>query len=413
MIYCSKRALIDICRGMILQDIPPEIREIITGVKCSGQVPIQVLRDMVLDPENHRSVPARPSTEFDGAGQMLLDNTTVTQMATLSGCRNSAKADQTVLFSENQPREPQAARIGIVTNQGEYAQAAQTKDSGKGPSTEVLLTSKDKDASFLEKGFCLGGDQNTIAIHEANKHKAKERQPGRRPQKIQSGDKTAVTSRNLGRPPVKTMCTSRHNRFAGRMGRGRGRGSIGDPAQFKHKPGQGPKKLLIGQGGPKTTRAMQNQGMKGKTNQLINVPVQLSSSPIQQCTSPHLHNTQPKRKPSADGANRTDASGPKKKLLVTREASSSDPPATVQLDPTGFFEVRISSTHAETIGAGCGLTEKEILQTLKEDNEERRAQMEMEVVEGEEDLQLTPAEWEDLRRFDLDPADALDTDQED
>lgn len=49
LICCSRKAMIEICMSLKLADIPPEIRQIITGRKGHGRVPLQVLRNMVDD----------------------------------------------------------------------------------------------------------------------------------------------------------------------------------------------------------------------------------------------------------------------------------------------------------------------------------------------------------------------------
>lgn len=408
MICCSKRVLIDICRGMVFRDIPPEIREIITGVKSSGEVPIQVLRDLVLDPDSRRSGEGPSIVHTDEAGQGTRDSNLATLEVTQTRHNKPRHQDSVPSSPVDQSRESQSTRGRVATNQNDPL-AAQTKDTAKGPSTELTQTGKDKNASILGKGCPAGEFLNNMAIHEAGKTKAKERQNSARPQQIHTGDKTAMASGAHGRPPVKPLCTSRHNRFAVHMGRGRGRGILGGPAQSRLK--QGPRRRPIGEGGPNSSRPVRNTKSKGDKAQLFDVPIQLNRSPIAQPSAAQLTITQPKRKPTSDCTGRPEASGPKKRLL-TNEASSSNPQATVQLDPTGFYEVLIPPSLAETIGAGCGLSDNEIYETLLKDNEERKNQMEIEAEEGDEELDLTPAEWEDLRRFDLDPADDLETDQE-
>lgn len=102
LIYCSRKAMLEICRGLKLDDIPLEIRRIITGRKGHSEVPLEVLKNMVDDAVFiARSADRRLDHEAGRLG-------TIDQSATRMDNRDHNELetpDLSALFADNQTRE--------------------------------------------------------------------------------------------------------------------------------------------------------------------------------------------------------------------------------------------------------------------------------------------------------------------
>lgn len=94
------------------------------------------------------------------------------------------------------------------------------------------------------------------------------------------------------------------------------------------------------------------------------------------------------------------------KRILQREARSADnqtgPVAHIQLDPTGFYEVRVEQNHGQAIADKCGVTTEDVFLSLEQDNQERR------LASIDAPPALTQTELDEInRRFDPDTDDEL------
>lgn len=114
-IYCSRRAILELCSSLELEAIPPELRDLIIGRKNSDAVPIKVLRELV----EHR--PLKPSTFRDksnlgDAGQNTQATTHTTQMATRRNHTEPITPNLAEFFNEDQAGERCLATCCVETN---------------------------------------------------------------------------------------------------------------------------------------------------------------------------------------------------------------------------------------------------------------------------------------------------------
>lgn len=87
--------------------------------------------------------------------------------------------------------------------------------------------------------------------------------------------------------------------------------------------------------------------------------------------------------------------GPSKKIAQPPNSSAK---ASINLDPTAFFEVAVEKKHCYDMAKGCGLSMEVVEQALKEDNDERREAIQVEV----ELLEAAEKENHDEPRVNLD-----------
>ena len=225
----------------------------------------------------------------------------------------------------------------------------------------------------------------------------------REPQQIQHRDERLLHTKNQGRASSsRQVCTSSHMRFKKVVGQSKGRVP-------KPKSGAGRYVYVTGQR-RSTSPTEVPQGIprrkatRAETSGLVDVPIQLVSSPNQQpnCDGPIL---QHKRKPSEHVPIQN-----RPRDVYNRSTTADAKQARVDLNPEGFYHVQINRGHCERIGKGCGVPTEDVIQMIQTDNEERgRARSPQ--LPLEHDLQLG-SEWEMEARFDPDPADELETEEE-
>lgn len=109
-----------------------------------------------------------------------------------------------------------------------------------------------------------------------------------------------------------------------------------------------------------------------------------------------------KRKPNARLGELPHPTGPTKKIL---RGENSGQAAEINLNPAGFFEIKVEKAHCAKMGEGCGLSIEVVQQALQEDNTERQKASASEqrgkaAAEEEEMVNLDPASDEEYETGD-------------
>lgn len=125
--------------------------------------------------------------------------------------------------------------------------------------------------------------------------------------------------------------------------------------------------------------------------------------------------TKNKRKPTLNLQipNRPEVKRPSQKENPTREHAN--PAAQIELNPEAFYEAKINQELGEKIAAACGVSLTVVEQVLAADNEERRQIMLTDEANLMNSQHMPPTEEEMAemqKRFELDPADELGTDED-
>lgn len=161
----------------------------------------------------------------------------------------------------------------------------------------------------------------------------------------------------------------RHTRFASLAGQGKGKAKMGSSQPIR-------KKRVAGQ--------------------LVNVPVKIVTGRLQGPTTMGSNNIAPtKRKPA---------------VQIPKAVSNSTKPAKqarLQLDPEGYYKVKVDKSLCKSIGEECGLQAMDVERALLEDNEARQADN----GKGKELVPDDDVEWGD-HQFDPESEDELFSDPE-
>lgn len=175
----------------------------------------------------------------------------------------------------------------------------------------------------------------------------------------------------------------------------------------------------MGQAGPKaSSRRPQKIKKMGKekeiptTYQLVDVPIEMITGPVHKPkTALFIWSTPTKRKPAGHVQILARPQGPKKRITQDQRPFTSTAQSTrVEFSPSGFYEIQLGREQCETLISDCGIKESDLMATIQKDNEERRQLMEAEV-EAEEN-QAEELDWDERSRFDPDPKDEMETDDE-
>lgn len=206
------------------------------------------------------------------------------------------------------------------------------------------------------------------------------------------------------------FCASRHTRFATRVGHRKNKARIGVDPTVRRKRVTGQlsaaedwQETSNTTAGTQQIQASQARPAKnkGKAHEdptaLVNVPIKMLTGRINGPSSSRATSAQTKRKPASQ-MQRPDG--------INKKPTNSL--AQVELNPEGFYKVRVDSGLCKTIAQGCGLSVSEVHKAIKEDNKERKASARQQKGEASlgEDM-----DWGD-HCVDSDTEDDMLTDQE-
>lgn len=109
--------------------------------------------------------------------------------------------------------------------------------------------------------------------------------------------------------------------------------------------------------------------------------------------------------------------GPKTRKVAHPISNRPSKRAQVQLNPEGYYEVRVNSTHVQNLASGCGFKSDDIQHIIAADNvarveEQKKHQSDPVTEDNDEDPIIDSDLEEALARFDPDPADDLESDDE-
>lgn len=409
MIYCSRRALLEICASLNPESIPSEIGEIMVGRKTHGEVPLQMLHDLVDSSGNQRD-PMQPMVyrpRMCDLSQKVPNSELASPKVTQESHRETQDPEPTGIIHEDQPRSEVAPLKHVATNPALWGSDAA---SVKQTESQVPVQKKDK-GIITEQGQTsdqhIHKEAGQIMSFTAQKGITIKEPCVARSQKIPTKDKDALAARTALK-----ACTSTHARFRGQVGKEKAR------SRASHMVGQKPKesdsKQVAIPSNPQRISSVDTNPMTDKKklrkpkatradpSNLINVPIQVVAGSIDGPTSQQaVRSTPTKRKtmviPSSDQV--TTPKEPAKKI---------NEQATFEFSATGFYEVSLPAEHCQVIGKGCGVHTSEVIRALEEDNEARKNAAD--TITGD-DLS-EELDWEELARFEPDPEDDLDLNME-
>lgn len=449
MIQCSRRALQEILSSLSPEVIPPELRQILEGPKKSGEVPIQVLRDLVSNTEHRLPSMHQPEvgSRGNGAGQDLTQTGSAAQEVTRQLHRESGPIGPTSLSRQDQPGDQQRSEIQMETNiilpdpavRSERTESSQVRRQRAGESKQTptnvsreagTSTTPEEHANTVNH---VGGPQKihpkksrgasgikdsakeTLG-HEMSRSTARQtdelpKQAERVPHPITEGAKERNHNKQHKKIPV---ATSSHARFKGLLGQEKGRISK--------------QKMVVNQVLQRTTlqgpvnpnyipkRLPTNKWIRQPASQLVNVPIQQVAAPF---TSPSGEATQPnipaKRKTATLSSTSSKQVQENKRQTVQNAAKTK---AKVVIENSGFVSVEVQKELCKEIGDSCGVRAGDVLRTFLTDEEDRRKQVAFTEERNntaallELDGQQDGSDLEEQGRFDPDSEDDLDFDEE-
>lgn len=395
LIYCSRRAMLEICRGLKLDDIPLEIRRIITGRKGHGEVPLEVLRNMVDD----AVFIARSADKIvdHEAGRLGTIDQSAIRMDIHRDHNESETPDISAIFADNQTGE--LCETGCNMTAEEQPQGTASDSEPRQPTNG----GKDKPSVTSEKGQCSNGGNISVAGRSDNRtgHEVEfskthgEQIPQKIPQKAKEGGPTKNQQR--------AHAFSRNMRFREIMDKKKFKTRAEKPVvrgrsnEMDQRAQVGPHKP---QNGPRVQRA-KGQGIT-IGNDLVNVPIQLLKDPLQSLPAPQRKekNKGPMTPSKRKNTDRIPDLNSKVKKAATRKKVQGK--AELNLSPSGFFEIHVDETQIAAIGKGCAVETKEVINALHRDNEERKEAVAAEKLKAN----IGEDTWDE--RFQLDPEDDLE-----
>lgn len=203
--------LMEMCLGLDLATIPPELRQMVAGRTTNGEVPLRILRERVNATENQggRELLNEQQHQVHEAGRRETQNQETTRVPTPRSRTEPIIPNLTLLFKEDQPGETCGPRQHVVTNP---ASQETVLLSGDRRESQVPQKRKDKKVAVFEKGQqsnpmpqdnadqpIVFQAQKGIVINEPNQPKPQKiimRGKGGGPIKPQLRSQPAVTSRH-------------------------------------------------------------------------------------------------------------------------------------------------------------------------------------------------------------------------
>lgn len=411
-IVCSRKVLMELCQGVPLSALPPEIRPFLADRQSVAEISMSTLEDLVFRTED----------------QTYTANTTQTQSQQLhAGSVQVAAQDR---HSGSELHATVTLREDNVTPGSGTNMRSETKTiSISAPESGSVLGTVTTDVKEGKKqwlkvdlhkeiGEGSGAQQIDVTSRELhNPHPNTSTFQNNKPQGIldRSRPSQAVGRQGSRSAPLMNFATSRHNRFRGMIGRGRGRATVGRghnriPGQNlvlsrgRHMEAAGVRPHQIGsaQGTPskdkgplslskeKYTWTRDDHFQGSNRHQRISPPgnsLGLASAQVQD--NPLQANL--KRKPNPSSGASVSIAGPSKKTAQLRiEENKSAQYASINLTADQFFQVHVDKQHCAAIGKACGIQSTVVEQILETDNEERQAAMlETQVNNNGQDNDLT------------------------
>lgn len=226
LVSCSKRVLRDLCQGLSIEQIPPEVRALLAEPGNSGEVSMEVLNELVFSTEN----PTDHATNVQPgiAGSAIETTPTASQKVTLDGHTGSESDHATVTpFIADPSGDESLSRLNKTTNYeafGRSPQRSEERDLLQGPELG-------KKVLHESEGIPSGHQHNLLAqtghgIEQPTVHMGQHVEEGRQTIRSRSRPGQNEHRRSAKAALTQPMNTSQHNRFRGHVNRGRGRSGM-------------------------------------------------------------------------------------------------------------------------------------------------------------------------------------------
>lgn len=424
LIPCSRKVLTELCQGKSQASIPPEILAFLMGKPGTPEISIGALKELVsaTDDQENTAVYYAPTghnetSQIEHTMQRTTQSTIESDHRLPVSDNPTASPNKEKTPRDSHPCMPNETRTKSVLEAAKYSvQGTVQKNDVKGkdriPNQDQrpIETANANEAGQFHQGMPL-----------ATQEQATQRMQPTKGKQVSHG--TVGNSAKQVQPFP--FPTSRHNRFRDILGRGRGRSGPGSSSKSMagHSIGirgaatprttqrgsliyRQTETTLLGEkkGGTDTCHIVQARDKYKWTREAVSIPVEVINSDGPRANMGR--DAQPKdpkmilkRKPDLsilDQDLRPTQEGPSKRTTKNPNKSAK---AKINLDPAAFFEVAVEKKHCRELAKGCGLSTVIVEQALREDNDERRTTMQMEI----EVRETAEAENQDEPRVNLDP----------